>query len=1161
MKKELFFHILGIEETKQEGEIREAYRKKLKGTNPEDNPEGFKRLRQAYEEALAYAGEEEKGCSEGTEGEIDLWMKKADRLYHDLAECRNTELWERLLADPVCEGLDTSLEARERLLDFLMGNRYLPHKIWVLINDAFQIVKDFQSLAEKYPTNFLNAVKYYTENEDFLPYDLFRYRQEGSKVADKDAYIDVYLDIRQQADAGRAEEALHRLEELQVYNVYHPYEDVERAKVRKSLGQADEGRELTERLWQEYKGDAYIGTYAGELLWEIGEKEQAYKRWKTVLAQNPECYGAKYGAAGYLWESGEYSAVRDMVLDLLAMDPYNQELGRWLQEVNSALILEIQVKLEEGTTAGAGQDADWAGRKELNLKLGWCLLQNDRLKELEDFFGKIPAEWKDSFDFCGLYGRFLQSAGRYREALPYLKKWQEQAENNVQAEKNVRTESNVQAESTVRDGTEKRRGRMAGKADICLGECYAQLGQIQEAEEYLRRAILQVRDAAEKRAHLLFFAGIFLNKEAYGKAAEICDEILRESEVFYPAYLIRQEAEYKLGRAQAVVEDYRKAVAIYAGYYRPYLYAAEVFLDYGQYDDVMHILDAAKANQVKFTVKMKLCEIRLMRGKAQNHRDRQEIRKRLDGLQEELDGENCDLEDKSELVYEQALLWWDDGKLREALACMERAMEQNPQRLQYRMACGEICWEMRKYEKALREYEAAEAHFVNRADFYYRRGMHYGAAGDIKAAIRDLEKTLELQGEQWDVCERLADYYYRLYQKEYRKSDYARALQLISRHQPAGKGDAGTGSEAERDSQYFIRRGLMYMNALETEEAIRDFEKAEEFSPQNWAVRNYIGCCHKYNGEYERALEYFRQAIACAGRKKEMVLYGNMAECYEVLGKYKEAVAFYRKAGRVCRRNMLLSDITEDLNAMQGRLRFFMGKAGDLLCYMGDYVSAFGVYASYRIEVNAEKLWLAVGWKNLCIFGYKRKLFFAGKEEKAEWQKRLGLLYLREMAEYEKAIGCFEKAAALDKGSRGMLDYERYMAVAYYMLGRREEARRHGEAAFFYFSNSGQGTIADYLEYRPLAPKRLAVIGWMMLCVGREEEAAGYFRAMEEASHCRFCTHRECYKGRMCLGYWYESHGKLEEAEQEFREALLRNRHSLQCRQALRRCEKRLGRI
>ena len=41
MERELFFHILGIEETKEEGEIRKAYREKLKGTNPEDNQTGY----------------------------------------------------------------------------------------------------------------------------------------------------------------------------------------------------------------------------------------------------------------------------------------------------------------------------------------------------------------------------------------------------------------------------------------------------------------------------------------------------------------------------------------------------------------------------------------------------------------------------------------------------------------------------------------------------------------------------------------------------------------------------------------------------------------------------------------------------------------------------------------------------------------------------------------------------------------------------------------------------------------------------------------------------------------------------------------------------------------------------------------------------------------
>jgi len=40
------FAVLGIAETKDEAQIRAAYRDKLITVNPEDNPEGFKLLRE-----------------------------------------------------------------------------------------------------------------------------------------------------------------------------------------------------------------------------------------------------------------------------------------------------------------------------------------------------------------------------------------------------------------------------------------------------------------------------------------------------------------------------------------------------------------------------------------------------------------------------------------------------------------------------------------------------------------------------------------------------------------------------------------------------------------------------------------------------------------------------------------------------------------------------------------------------------------------------------------------------------------------------------------------------------------------------------------------------------------------------------------------------------
>jgi DnaJ-class molecular chaperone len=52
------WHVLGIEPTEDLRAIKRAYARKVKENNPEDAPEQFQAIRNAYEIALSYADRE-----------------------------------------------------------------------------------------------------------------------------------------------------------------------------------------------------------------------------------------------------------------------------------------------------------------------------------------------------------------------------------------------------------------------------------------------------------------------------------------------------------------------------------------------------------------------------------------------------------------------------------------------------------------------------------------------------------------------------------------------------------------------------------------------------------------------------------------------------------------------------------------------------------------------------------------------------------------------------------------------------------------------------------------------------------------------------------------------------------------------------------------------
>lgn len=109
--------ILGIEPTKDEDQIKKAYRTKLVHANPEDHPEEFKTLRQAYEQAVKEAREDDKGAGNGTDysdGQaadtpLSRWLSEVESLYQDFYRRIDEKNWIPILSDDLCIGLESAM--------------------------------------------------------------------------------------------------------------------------------------------------------------------------------------------------------------------------------------------------------------------------------------------------------------------------------------------------------------------------------------------------------------------------------------------------------------------------------------------------------------------------------------------------------------------------------------------------------------------------------------------------------------------------------------------------------------------------------------------------------------------------------------------------------------------------------------------------------------------------------------------------------------------------------------------------------------------------------------------------------------------------------------------------------------------------------------------
>lgn len=1162
MEHAIIFHVLGIPETSDETAIKSAYLNLLKNTNPEDDPEGFKRLREAYEGAIAYARQPKKE-EQKEKTEIELWIDRVDQVYFDIRRRRQLSPWQELLSDPLCEDLDTSLQTRDALMAYLMDHIYLPQEVWQLLDRTFQITDDQENLKQQFPDNFMNYVLYYIENAEAIDFNLFQVINPENM--DADGYIRNYLDIRRQISRRQIEGCQTKLDDLAAFSLYHPYEDAERLRIltdaletfrKDKLAQPDNPEEnarmkaegaicackltgaaspdsltyseeegsrlqqlltqaarlLIERLEGISDTDDYILLYCAYAHWALSEKEEAADLWQQLLDRLPTHYMAKLGMVRYLIDKKDFHEAKERMLQLLDMDGQDEEVLGLMSFTNDALIAEYQASLKD-------PDIEEDTRKNNVIELGWCLFQNERPEDAVALLDGFSFDEETEYSYENLYGRLLYRIDRYADALPHLLRWLELIRQ------------------TVDDGSDENRKRISREFQAChlLSGCYHELKDSDQALQYVETAALASKNLRDKLAAMQYKAYLLYQYKEYERCMDACDQVIQEDEGYYPAYVQRQEAAYELRKGQQVVDDYYHAINIYAGHYKPYLLAAQVFFYHDQFQDAKGVLDRARENQVEFSPCLRLYEVKILRNLADSREDRDKIFPLAAALLSEHDNPDTDIEDLSEIEYEIGLLHWDNNDLTDALTHLSTAIDQNPDRMQYRMIRGHVYLDHGKYKAALVDYGIARKQYEDSAVLHYNMGLCQEALGMKMLAVECYEEALKYKQVHREACEKLADFYKERYQDQNDPEDFKKAIAYMDRQ-----------IEARPSCHDLVHRGLFYMHNMDIDEAIRDFEEALKYGPDEWVIYNNIGCCYERLGEFQKAISYFEQALEHLGDKKSQLPYGNLADCYEALGDFEKAIECYQNN---------LKNEPDDKSIFK--------ELGFLYRYLGDYKQAIKYFEkdpenkSYYARIGDVQY--LQGHTARALLTYKKGVQAAKKDQKADRYSDLAAYYKDQLMDFKKAEACYLKALAIETEPDELHELEWELASLCFRMRRFKDAKLHAQKSLEHFSRTKWASEEIYLNYRPYRPARLMRQAWIHICLGETEKGLSYFHQMNECLRCRQCRHQVCFEGYLYLAMYYEAVEDYDQAVAYYEKSLEANPHSITARATLTHLQQQLA--
>lgn len=915
MENFLIWKILGIEETKDIQTIKTAYHKHLKTVNPEDDQAGFMELRQAYEQALFYAEEADKQKCDEDEyealkngSEADRFIYQMNILYQDL-ELRISETeWDSLLRSYE-DDLDGELQ--ERVLVYIMSHHHFPWNIWKRLDEKFHFVAETELLKEKFPENFIKYITYYITHDAFIDFDIF----EGETDRNVDDYINRYLDLKGRienfsSDMNNKEEAdaiRHEFKVLSEYNIYHPYIDAEKLRFYLMLKDIEPipetAIELADRLSSDYPDIFYVSSYAGLIFLEFKKISAAKAVFEHLTELDENAFWSKMGMLKIQIEEGKYAEAKENCLDLLDTEERNAELNRILEQLNEYLVPLYEEKLLQNP-----QDS-----KNI-IELGWCYFQQQKFEDVERILTSLPGEQFDEYDYINLIGRNYLAMDQYEKAVDYLIQWREMID---------KTEDDGSKDS-------KKRLNRKGFAHFAVGLAHWKLGKKEEGIAEIEDGIHFEYADGYRMSYCDELAQIYLEEKKYDKVYEICNELLKQDDGFYPAYLRRQEAAFELHNGQDVIDDFYSAKRIYAGYVKPYVYAMRVFFYAGQYQDALNIYEQAEDENLQ-SDEMKLLYFKIKR--ILNRDDVEQLRsyvrdffvfkkeclqKKIADNNRQSQNENAidhpeaytDLETFSGLYLEDALYRVTLDDRASALFSIEEGLIKYPDNVGLLELKADIFWDEEKYDEAFdcyKElldlgYDAPSVYIM--IGKYYKMRMRSSYISNADQAMENFKKAYELEPENPECLYYLSRlnrqkfrYFSRSLSEDDEKNCYQGGQFEDRRREALEEAVFYAKKLYEQDENAFnaIELGLSYELGGEFNHAMECYKKAAMLEPDNIYAHNNAGNLYLRQNKLQEAKRELLLSAKLEQDDEPTAVYELLADVYEQEQDYQAAAEWLNR--------------------------------------------------------------------------------------------------------------------------------------------------------------------------------------------------------------------------------------------------------------------------